>query len=333
MRAIEVAEESGVAEARRIATKIAGEIGWDETEAGRVAIVVTELATNLVKHARGGRLLVGVFDDDAGAGVECIALDRGPGIADLGAAMADGYSTAGSAGSGLGAIARLSHAMDVYTRPGQGAAILARLQKGDPARARPTPPPACGAVSLPMPGEEACGDAWRIKRLPDGLHLLVVDGLGHGPLAATAAHAAVRAFEASDGAPTPELMARLHQALRPTRGAAASVVAMPDGAQSVVFIGVGNVAGIALSDLEAKRMVSFNGTLGHSLKTVRPFVYPTAGETLVVLASDGLATSWSLDPYPGLRSRHPSLIAAVLCRDFNRGRDDVTVLVARRPAP
>jgi hypothetical protein len=119
-------------------------------------------------------------------------------------------------------------------------------------------------------------------------------------------------------------------ALRPTRGAAGSILHLPGDSNEVRFIGVGNVLGVVASDLETRRMVNFNGTLGHALKVVRPFVYPTNGETLAVLASDGLGTHWSLDSYPGLRRRHPSLVAAVLYRDFDRGRDDVTVVVARR---
>lgn len=333
MRAIEIADESRVGEARRVATGLANDIGFDGSDAGRVAIVATELATNLLKHARGGKMLLGVFDDGMEAGVECIALDKGPGISDVQAAMRDGYSTAGSAGSGLGAIARLSHGSDIYSRNAQGTAIMARLMKGDPARAKlPLAMPVSGAVSVAKAGEDACGDAWLVRGGQNGLGLLVADGLGHGPLAASAAHAALRAYEGSDRRPSAELMQRLHLALRATRGAAASAAELTNGADSVVFVGVGNVAGIVVSDLETRRMVSHNGTLGHALKAARPFVYPTAGETLVILASDGLGTGWSLDAYPGLKRRHPSLIAAVLYRDFDRGRDDVTVLVARRDA-
>ena len=120
--------------------------------------------------------------------------------------------------------------------------------------------------------------------------------------------------------------------MRPTRGAAASILSMPGASDKVTFIGVGNVLGLVASDLETRRMVSFNGTLGHTLKSVRTFVYPTSGDTLAVLASDGLGTHWSLDAYPGLRRRHPTLIAAVLYRDFDRTRDDVTVVVAKRQA-
>ena len=48
--------------------------------------------------------------------------------------------------------------------------------------------------------------------------------------------------------------------------------------------------------------------------------------------SDGLTTHWTLERLPGLAARHPSLIAGVLYRDFKRGRDDVTVVVARGAA-
>jgi anti-sigma regulatory factor (Ser/Thr protein kinase) len=332
MRAVALDDESRVAEVRRLAVNNAKAIGFLETDVGRVAIVATELATNLLKHARQGEILVSVFDDGEGAGIECLALDRGPGIPDVAASMRDGHSTAGSAGTGLGAISRQSQVLEIYSSKTHGSAVLARIYKGDPASGGPKATPTTGVVCLPKSGEEACGDAWSVKQTRAGLCVMVVDGLGHGPLAATASHAAVMAFEASEGAPTTDVMQRLHNALRSTRGAAASIAALPANGDAITFVGVGNVAGAVVTATEIKRMVSHNGTLGHALKTVKPFTYPAEGETLVVLASDGLGTTWSLDSYPGLRLRHPSLIAGVLYRDFSRRRDDVTVLVARRLA-
>jgi hypothetical protein len=88
-----------------------------------------------------------------------------------------------------------------------------------------------------------------------------------------------------------------------------------------------------LDDTRLQRMVTHNGTVGHVARTIRPFSYACEGRPLLVLASDGLGTAWSFDRYPGLAHRHPALIAAVLYRDFDRGRDDVTVLVARGDAP
>lgn len=330
-RRIQVEDESGVGLVRRAATEIARKAGFDSTEMGRVAIVATELASNLLKHAGRGAILASRFDADAGEGVELIALDSGPGIPNLSLAMSDGFSTFGSAGGGLGAIKRLSHAFDVYSAPQKGAVVLARMQRGDPSRKNSDSSfPPIGVVCVPKSGEEASGDGWKVRQLDVGLSMLVVDGLGHGPFAAEAAHAAIRTYEASEGKPDASLMERLHQALRPTRGAAASVAYMPADVDEVVFIGVGNVAGIAISEAEPRRMVSANGTLGHSLKSVRSFTYPTRGETLTILTSDGLGTHWTLDAYPGLRNRHPSVIAATLYRDFDRSRDDVTVLVGRR---
>jgi hypothetical protein len=78
-------------------------------------------------------------------------------------------------------------------------------------------------------------------------------------------------------------------------------------------------------------MVSHNGIVGHAVRSIQEFVYPCSRNMLVVLHSDGLATNWHLPVYPGLAEKHPGIIAATRYRDFTRGRDDVTVVVARRP--
>jgi hypothetical protein len=76
-------------------------------------------------------------------------------------------------------------------------------------------------------------------------------------------------------------------------------------------------------------MASHNGTVGHQLHRVQEFTFPWNAESLLVMHSDGLKSSWDLKPYPGIWSRHPALIAGMLYRDFSRERDDVTVLVAK----
>lgn len=326
MQALPVHDVSQVAEARRGAAALAQRLGFTDEEAGRVAIVATELATNLVKHGRGGELLVGAFEDGSGEGVECLALDKGPGMADVDACLRDGYSTTGTAGTGLGAVARQSHLLDIYSRPGLGTAALARLRRGRPAADAGTGP-AFGAVSVPKGGEAVCGDAWSARPHPDGLTLMVVDGLGHGPLAAEAAHAAGAVFaQHHERAPT-EILERIHGALRATRGAAVSVARLDLARSRVHFAGIGNVAGTLLAGEAVRKMVSHNGTAGHAVKRIQEFTYDFAGAPLVLLCSDGLGTNWALDRYPGLARRHPSLVAGVLYRDFTRGRDDVTVLV------
>ena len=332
MRAFVVRDETQVGEARRGAVALAQGLGFGEEDAGRVAIVATELATNLFKHGTGGELLVGSYDDGGSGGVECLALDKGPGMTDVRASMRDGQSTVGSAGTGLGAIKRGSHLVDIYSRPGFGTAILVRLQQGRPSRADALREPAVGAVTLPKLGEEACGDAWCARPHLGGLTLMVADGLGHGPSAAQAAHAAVSAFLTRPERPPGELLDIMHAALRSTRGAAVAVASVDVADGQVVFAGIGNVAGVLITQAGSRRMVSHNGTVGQVAKRVQEFAYPFEGVPLVILCSDGLGTGWDLAAYPGLSQRHPTLIAGILYRDFNRGRDDVTVLVARGEA-
>lgn len=328
-RAVAIRENTHVAEARRIAVDVAQGSGFGEEDAGRVAIVVTELATNLVKHGGGGELLIGTYEDRTGAGLECLALDKGRGMADVAASSRDGHSTAGTAGNGLGAVARGSHLTDSYSRPGGGTAILVRMQQGRPSDAASRAEPVSGAVAVPMTGETACGDAWCIRSRDGGLTMMVADGLGHGPMAAEASHAAVRVFNAEHARPPAELLDLMHIALRPTRGAAISICDVDSRRGSVLFAGIGNVAGVLVDGDTSRRMVSHNGTIGLVARRVQEFSYPFAGRPLIVLCSDGLGTSWTLDAYPGLAHRHPTLIAGVLYRDFARGRDDATVLVAR----
>jgi anti-sigma regulatory factor (Ser/Thr protein kinase) len=315
---VAVRNPTDVAEARRQASAAALRAGFDEAGAGRAAIVATELATNLLNHAGGGEVVLG-WDGE----LQILAIDKGPGMADVEACLRDGYSTGGTRGEGLGAVVRQAEGFEVYTRPGLGAAVLARLTTQ---RAK-APVPAWSAICLPYPGEEVCGDGWRVRQDDGVTTMMVVDGLGHGFFANEASLAALAAFDRHGAKPLIQVLEHIHGALRPTRGAAVSVARLHPG--RVEFAGVGNVAGVVVDGAAVKKMISHNGTLGHVAKRFQSFDYPVSGRPLVILHSDGLSTSWSLDKYPGLTASDPALIAAVLYRDFNRGRDDATVLALR----
>jgi anti-sigma regulatory factor (Ser/Thr protein kinase) len=327
-RSVRVSDASGPAEVRRVAVAMAQSLGFDAQDSGRVALLATELATNLWRHAERGEVLVKRFEDAVGVGIECIALDRGRGIADVGAAMRDGYSTAGTSGTGLGSLQRNADLMEVYSRPGQGAAVLIHVRPG---RSGAAPVAWLGAVQLPKDGEDVCGDAWAHAEDDAGVRIMVADGLGHGAGAAAAAQAAVRVFEAQGYMRPVDLMGVLHAKLQPTRGAAISIAAVDEKARVVRYTGVGNIAAAIFQPGASRQMVSHHGTVGHSAKRLQQFDYPFEGAALLVMCSDGLATNWSLLPYVGIESHHPTLIASVLYRDFCRGRDDVTVVVARIP--
>jgi anti-sigma regulatory factor (Ser/Thr protein kinase) len=328
MKSVGVNDQSGVAAARRAATDLATRAGFSDVETGKLALIATELSTNLIKHGSGGEILVGTYDDNEGQGIEILALDKGAGMSNVAACLEDGYSSAGTAGRGLGAVIRQSHFVDVGSWPGLGTAVLARVAPGRPEAGKPPAAPTWGGVSIPKAGEDVCGDAWSVSNAGGIRTLLVADGLGHGPDAAEASVEAVRLFHRYNGHSVANLIDYIHGGLRATRGAAVSVARFDAQAKKIVFSGIGNVAGMMVAVGGTKRMVSMAGTAGFSARKIQSFDYPFE-RGLVILYSDGLASSFTTERYTNLVNLHPSLIAAILYRDFTRHRDDATVLVAK----
>lgn len=324
-----IVDPSHVGEARRVASDFARRAGGDQGQVGRIAIVATEMATNIVKHVggTGGMIAIDHFSDAQGVGVELLAIDKGPGMADVGASLADGHSTAGSPGTGLGAIARQADVFAVYSRPGLGTAISARFVFA----AAPRLPSEIdiGVVRDTYPGETVSGDDWAFKASARGPTLLVVDGSGHGAPAARAAEIATKIFADHPDEDCVSLVERMHRGLAPTRGAALAVARVDATAKCIRFVGVGNIAGLLMTGLDTRQMVSHNGTAGHVAPRIREFTYPFDGIPGVIMHSDGLSNRWRIADYPGLAACHPSLIAAIIFRDFRRGRDDATIAVMR----
>lgn len=325
-----ITESSQVGDARRAATTLAARLGFDESQRSDIGIIVTELGTNLVRHARSGQLLIRPITAGSVTGIEVLSLDRGPGISSITEAIQDGFSTGSTPGNGLGAVRRLSATFEIYSRPESGTALLSRVWRERPLQSTSMK---IGVVCLPKPGEEACGDAWSVQE--DGAArtvLLVADGLGHGVQAAEASRQAVRIFDENVRHNAARIVELLHGGLRSTRGAAVAVADVRRDQRQVHFCGVGNIsASIVAADAASRSMVSHNGTAGAEARRVQEFVYPWSGDALLVMHSDGLATQWQMGEYTGLRFKDPSIIAGILYRDHRRERDDATVLVAADP--
>jgi len=304
--------------ARRALVRLAATVTADETLLGRLTIVAQELGYNLVRHAGHGELLATLGDDGV---FDVLAVDRGPGMADVARCLTDHYSTAATLGAGLGAIRRQSDVFDIHSRPGQGTVVLARFHLAG----APSTRLQHGALCTPYPGEQVCGDSWAVC----GRRLLVCDGLGHGQQAAMASRRARELFvRHAAHLPLQSLMENLHQALRETRGAALALAELDADQGQVSFCGIGNIAGRLLGNT-ARSLVSNNGTLGYRIGRIQTFTYPWTPGTLLVLNSDGLTSKLSLGESTGLGARHPALIAALLHRDFRRPNDDATVLVLK----
>ncbi len=327
---VEVSESSQVGEVRRLAAEMARAEQMTEEEIGRLSLVATEVSTNLVKYGSKGHVTLKRYIDAGVRGVEILAIDQGPGLPDLARSMRDGHSTGGSLGIGLGSMQRAATVFDVYTLMGQGTVVLARVAHAGPRVRKAAPLLSVSARAVPLKGQIENGDAWRMRDFGSRQLLCIVDGLGHGPLAALAARRAVQVFDAAAVSDEPgEILQKVHSAIRDTRGVVMAVLALDHAAGTAVFSGVGNIAAVIVLDGKSQHLLSVEGIVGYNLRKVRDQQAVWAPGSVAVLTTDGISTRWSFSKYPGLLSCHPSLIASVVFRDHARETDDATIVVAK----
>lgn len=329
---IPVTEMSQAGEARRRAVPLCRHLHFTDGAIGRVSLIVTEMATNLAKYASGGELIIRPLEMDHVMGLEMLSIDTGPGMTHPSRNQRDGFSTAGSSGTGLGAIMRASTEFDIHSMPGRGTVILSRYRPDRMEDHLAAQPVDVGAVCLPMMDEDPCGDGWAAAHSARRSIFMICDGLGHGIAAAEAARKAELLFRKHLMQPAEKLLEILHAGLRDTRGAAVAVAEADHENHAIHYCGIGNISSRIIDGEIEKNMITQNGIAGHQLRKILNFSYPWKDSDLLVMHSDGLQTRWRLADYPGLASRHVSVIAAVLYRDFKRGRDDLTVVVARNRA-
>ena len=321
-----------VGEARRFAATISSELKFSETRMARVGIIVNELGNNLISYAPGGELLIRIVPSleshlpADGVGLEILSIDRGKGIENTAQSLQDGYSTSSTPGTGLGSVRRQADVFDLFSIHNQGTAIVTQIYKTDEIANTVTNEEfSNGVINVPIHGEQVCGDGYIIISDSDELGILVVDGLGHGPLAHEAALEAVDMFFLNHNEPTENLVQLIHGRLRSTRGAAIFVV-KTEG-ESIISSGIGNVRTVIQDPTRQRTLISQNGTAGLQIRSARATTAIWDRRSALIFASDGISTKWDLAAYPGLQYRHPALIASILYRDFSRGRDDSTVVV------
>ncbi|MEV6836554.1 SpoIIE family protein phosphatase [Streptomyces sp. NPDC051133] len=300
------------------------------------ALVATELATNLLKHAGGGRLVIGLVERPGGAcrgpAVQLVSLDHGPGIRDVTAAMRDGYTTSeASLGAGLGTCRRISSAFDLYSTR-RGTVAVARIGQGTAAQEDMAPACRAGGVDVPLGRAEHSGDAWSCVRSGSRLTLLLADGLGHGAKAAQASGTAVAELHRAGHLPPAEILHRMHPALRPTRGAAVAVAQLDTETRELAFAGVGNTGARLHTAGAWEHLVSHPGIVGAQFPATVPVRrLPWRAGSLLVLHSDGLPARWVPPDDPHLLTHDPAVVAAAVLRDASSAaspvRDDTCVAV------
>ncbi|WP_329129745.1 ATP-binding protein/SpoIIE family protein phosphatase [Streptomyces sp. NBC_01476] len=313
--------------ARREAGRLAARIALGTDRANDLALAVTEAATNLQRHSSDGALALRIESRGRPAGVEFLALDSGPGITDIRAALTDGISSAGTLGLGLGAINRLADTFGIHSLPGRGTALLARFYPRG--AAAPAAGGAVGGLTRPITGEELCGDTWATREGSTGTLVMMCDGLGHGPLAARVAETARLAFRESRATAPAQIVQDLHVRLKGSRGAAVAVARVDGPGHRVELSGAGNISGFVLGPDIRRTLLSTPGIVGHSISRLQTFEAELPPGAALVLHSDGLSNRWTPTDFPGLLALDPVLIAGQLLWQAGTRGDDAGIVVVK----
>jgi anti-sigma regulatory factor (Ser/Thr protein kinase) len=314
-------DPSAVAGARRLTAAAARAAGFSDERIGDIEIVVSELASNLVKHAGGGDLVVRTMVGDAAAGLQVVTIDSGPGCRDIEALVRDGVSTRGTLGVGLGAARRLASRLELHSIPARGTIVDAVFLTSGPAETFPV-----SSLVRPLAGQSVSGDATAHRTVAGGQLVMVADGLGHGPLAALASTRATEVLATSSSTSPSELITLMHRALAGTRGAAITIALLDRMSGTLTHAGVGNVAGRLVGPGRSRSLSVQPGIVGHNLPRVRELQQAVDPTAALVLHSDGLTEKWNVDQLPDVFGKGPTVLAAAVLREAAIHRDDAGIL-------
>jgi anti-sigma regulatory factor (Ser/Thr protein kinase) len=312
--------------------RLASQGGFEAKQLAEIDLIVSELSSNLVKHATGGEILAGVLQTDEGMTLELISLDDGPGMTDPDKMIADGASTTRTLGHGLGSIRRLSDVFELYSRKDWGTILLSRVHKKKDMQGNGFKTPfRINALVIPKPGESYSGDGCSYTVRRNGtIHLLVADGLGHGIEAHRAVKEAESAFLAFENDSPAEMLRHLHRAIKKTRGVVATVVVMDPKEKIWKLCGIGNIGTRFIGYQQSKSYIPYNGIIGSNIpNTLNDQELSLQDFQQIVLCSDGIRSRWEYAKHPTIGRYDLSIQAAAIYKEFGRKTDDMSVVIGR----
>jgi anti-sigma regulatory factor (Ser/Thr protein kinase) len=322
--AIPIFDEASVSLVRERVRQHAAGVALPDVRAAALVNVASELAHNQRLHARGGFVVVREVVWGGERGLEVVAADRGPGIADVAGALEGKGRAVGSLGVGLAAVLELADEVDVDVRLGEGTCIWARKFARADTRRRQV-----GVYGRACGGESTSGDDAGFARAAGALVVGVADGLGHGEAAREASERARNLLLAHPELEPEQLLARCDAELARTRGAVMAVARIDESAGEIALASVGNITAQLVGPAGSRHFGGSSFFLGapggvRKLTTERRVMQP---RDALVLFSDGLSSRAALSEDPALLREHPVVVAQRALERFGRLNDDATVLV------
>jgi anti-sigma regulatory factor (Ser/Thr protein kinase)/serine/threonine protein phosphatase PrpC len=307
-------------------------IGFSEVGREEIALVVSELGSNLVEHAGGGTLMLRPIGDEERDGLEIESVDNGPGIRDVERAITDGYTTGDSLGYGLGTVNRLTDEFEIDSRGEAGGGthiVCQRWLRRRPIQASQLCPLDFGAATRAHPGLRVNGDAFVIRRWDETALVAVIDGLGHGQYAHRASSKARDYVERHADQELTRMFRGVGRACRATRGVVMAVARFNWGGETLTFGTVGDVAARVFGSREPIHFRIRRGILGGQAPNPVVTHHPWDPANILVLHSDGLTSRWRWTDFPSLSGESATVGARKLLHTLAKDNDDATVVVVK----
>jgi anti-sigma regulatory factor (Ser/Thr protein kinase) len=325
-----ISDRSYIAALRRDVRLLAIEIGLPATKISEIDIILAELTSNLVKYAQGGEILVRPVLGVTNVGVELISIDTGPGMENAEQMLADGVSTSGSLGHGLGAIQRLADLFQLYSVPKQGTIILVRVFN-KPASLVPADKLATVySLLVPKLNETVSGDGFFCRLTTSSLKVFLGDGLGHGVKAHQAIEQATNVMEEQRESSPAAWLTAINKATTGTRGLVGTGANFDFMTRKWTLCGVGNIRTQFMGGHQTKSYAGHNGILGYAMpiKLLEHEFNYEPGQYLI-MTSDGIQSRWRPARYAKINRYDPAILAVLIYKEYARLTDDVSVAVAR----
>lgn len=327
--AMRIVDPVDVTIAENAARHLSATVGFSAVECEEVVLAVTELASNLIRHAGGGTLSLTPAWSEARRGIQIESADAGPGFEDFERALTDGFTTSRGLGTGLGTVNRLMDELECEPAGTAGARIVCRRWLRPETSASVTASLDFGVASRPYRNLRENGDAFVICKWGDKALAGVIDGLGHGQFAQRASQAARQYIEQHHDQPLPALFRGAGRACQATRGVVMMLALIDTTRRTFTVASVGDIELRVWGATQRLGFVPRRGVVGLNAPSPTLVEHPFTPAMVLVMHSDGLRSQWDFNDFPWIGRESASISAQRLLTALAREDDDATVLVVR----
>ncbi|MBN2010498.1 SpoIIE family protein phosphatase [candidate division KSB1 bacterium] len=327
-----IRSEMDVLQARKISLSVASKIGFTDIECAEIEIIISELGTNIIKHANSRGMIILDYPADAPVRfLEITARDFGNGATGMNGKVRhntnnyfeDGYSTSATLGIGLPGVRRLADEFDFRSNEVNGVdVVVKKINKKNNYKKF-----SCSAFTCPKFGEKYSGDNFYLKHLNNGLFFCVIDSLGHGYNAYKSTQIALNIIQNNYQNSLSSIIEKCHENLRHERGAAIALGRIDLSRKVITYLAVGNIVTWIYSGETSKQLMYFNGTVGVIFKNIHESEYPVENGSCLVVCSDGISSKFDINPE--LQRKSAQEIAHYIFKNFTKSHDDATVLAIK----